>query len=429
MSAPPDSPRTGETFREGVVWNFASLIVLAISGIALNLLIGVLYDAAALGVFNQVLAVYIFFSMFAVGGINLSALKLIAESPDDAKRERGIVRSAVALTLLCSVIVTLVFWMLRSLVSVVLESPGVAVGMAWIAPGLFFFGLNKTLLAVVNGRGRMKAYAIFQGLRYFNLLTGLLVAILLKFPGARLTFVFSLSECILCLVLVIHLRALWFGPITGSWRTWIPTHLRFGGKGILSEALIELNSRVDVLMLGYFLSDSLTGIYSFAAFFFEGFLQFVVVLRNNYNPHLSRFVHEDAGKDLYDMIRAGRRKTYLWALAVVPLSIVLYPVGLKIVQAAGTELDASWLPYAILACGLLLAAGYLPFHGLLVMGGRPGWHTIFMIITVMINFIFNTWLIPRFGISGAALGTALSLVISNVTLWIMARVCLGVRMP
>ena len=62
MSAPDESPVLDESdkrLRAGVTWNVASLAVLGLAGIALNVLIGRYFGAAALGVFNQVMGAYI----------------------------------------------------------------------------------------------------------------------------------------------------------------------------------------------------------------------------------------------------------------------------------------------------------------------------------------------------------------------------------
>ena len=50
--------------------------------------------------------------------------------------------------------------------------------------------------------------------------------------------------------------------------------------------LLEMNSKIDIFMIGIFLSDSKVGIYSFCALFVEGF-QIFTVLQNIYNPILS----------------------------------------------------------------------------------------------------------------------------------------------
>ena len=48
--------------------------------------------------------------------------------------------------------------------------------------------------------------------------------------------------------------------------------------------LSELNSRIDVLSIGYFLSDSMVGIYSYAAILSEGIAQISMVMRRNIDP-------------------------------------------------------------------------------------------------------------------------------------------------
>jgi len=418
----------GERFREGVIWNFASLAILATSGLALNILIGTVYSPAALGVFNQVLAAYIVFSMLAGGGINLSALKHIAESPGDTPRVQAVVVSSLLLTMACSAVFTAVFVLLRHVFADWLASGGVAVGMLWIAPGLFCFGINKTLLGVVNGLHRMRAYAIFQALRYLNLLTGFGLAVLLHIPGDGLAAVFTFSEAILLIALLVTLRRFWWPATLTDWRAWLWPHLRFGAKGVFSGALQELNSRIDVLMLGYYLSDGTTGIYSFAAFVYEGFLQFAVVLQNNYNPRLSRLLHDDRKRDLETMIRHGRAQTYRIALLAVPALMLLYPLGVHLAFASRPEFQDSIWPFALLMMGLLASAGFLPFQNILVMGGRPGWHTAYIAHLVLLNIVLNSLLIPRFGLPGAALATAIALAASNLTLIYLTRRCLAVRL-
>ena len=74
-------------FRINLIWNYSSLIFLAISGIAINILISIFYSPETLGVFNQVLAGYIVFSMLGSGGINFSVLRAIQSNIKDINEE------------------------------------------------------------------------------------------------------------------------------------------------------------------------------------------------------------------------------------------------------------------------------------------------------------------------------------------------------
>ena len=52
----------------------------------------------------------------------------------------------------------------------------------------------------------------------------------------------------------------------------------------MSGILTEVNTRVDILVLGYFHGDTLVGVYSFAAILAEGFSQLPMVVRRSIDP-------------------------------------------------------------------------------------------------------------------------------------------------
>ena len=300
--------------------------------------------------------------------------------------------------------------------------------MAAIAPGLFCFALNKTLLAILNGMHRMRAFAILTSCRYLGLLAGLLVAMGLRLPGAALTVAVSFSEVTLSLLLLVILRPYWKRPVARSWRIYFPRHLRFACKAFLSGALIELHARVDILMLGWLLNDQITGVYTFAAMAYGGFMQFPVVLQYNYNPQLSHLLHHGERQALEKLIRAGRSRLYRLTLLISPVAVAAYAVAVSLFFSSQPEFITSWIPFAILMGGLLAASGYLPFHEILAMSGHPGWQTAFVSLNVLVNIGLNLFFIPRLGMNGAALATALALVVSTITLVVFTRVCTGVRL-
>jgi len=70
--------------------NLASFVVLGISGIAINLLIGRYYTPDTLGVFNQVFAFYILGAQFGAFGIHFSTLHYVARLQDRLEQRRCI---------------------------------------------------------------------------------------------------------------------------------------------------------------------------------------------------------------------------------------------------------------------------------------------------------------------------------------------------
>jgi len=417
-------------FGTAVVWNVASLVVLGVSGILLTLLILNGYGKSTLGVFNQALAAYIFFSQLAVGGINASTLRAIAERRDDARHVATVVVGAFVPTLLLALGTTLLFWLARTPIAALLESPDTALGIEAAAPGLFCFALNKVGLAVVNGLERMRAFAVYTALRYLTILialAGFLVFDEQRAWGPRLAFVFSFSEGVLLLALLPEVLPRLRWSLVGDWAGWAREHLRYGVKSFASGVLLELNARVDILMIGYFMADAFVGIYTLAAMVAEGLYQLLVVLQNMYNPILAREIAARRFEELRALVRRGKWRTYAAMAGVGAAAVLLYPYVQPLLSSE-PGMEQSVTPFAWLMLGIVLAAGYIPFAQTLLMANRPGWHTLYMVVTVLINVVGNALLIPHWGLAGAAISTASALFLSTFVLRALVRRQVGLRL-
>jgi len=426
----PAAPSHQQRFQTAMLWNFSSLAVLGVSGIALNALIGALYDEAALGVFNQALAAYIFFSQAAVGGLDRSVLKEVAAHAQDLPRVRAIVAAGLVPAALLAGLVTLVFWFARAPIGAWLESPGTSEAIAWATPGLYFFALNKVLLATVNGLSRMRAFAVYQALRYVLILAALGGFALLdreRVHAAHLAGVFSFAEAGLCLVLALEVWLQLRGPLQRGWSALVRPHLEYGLRSVGSGVLLELNARVDVLMIGWFMRDTDVGVYTFAAMIVEGVYQLLVVLQNLYNPILARELAARRLEELRQTIRRGRRRTYLGFAAAAALALFLYPLALSILTDKPGFAE-SVVPFRWLLLGIVLCAGYIPFAQTLLMAGFPGAHTLYMGSTVLINVVGNAFLIPRLGLAGAAIATSISMFLGVFVLKSFVRARTGLRL-
>lgn len=412
--------------QQDILWNVGSLAILGVSGILLNVLIGVFYDAATLGIFNQVFAAYLFCSQFATGGIHYSVLKYMAEYADDRRQCARILLAAILATVLLAAACCGLFWMLAGPVSTFLDSPGVAQGMLWATPGLFFYALNKILLGTLNGLRRMRAFACLSALRPILLIGSLFIAALAGAPGEILAGAFSVAEAILCCVAAWAVRP-HFALRCGQLATWLRKHFDFGLKSFVSGALIELNTRVDVLMLGYFASDGLVGIYSFAAIWAEGLTHLLFVLRNNFNPILVQLIARRELDQLRRFVTRGKLITYGVTLLLGVVGTLLYPIIVDWFSNKPEFMD-SWLIFGILVAGIVLSSGYFPFGTILLQAGRPGLHTAMILACVTFNVAINALLIPLWSAPGAAIATAGSFVFSVVLLVWFTRATVGVRL-
>jgi O-antigen/teichoic acid export membrane protein len=415
-----------QKFQRDVMWNIAGLGVAAVSGMALNTLIGAVYGAAALGAFNQVFASFIFFSQIAVLGVHHSVLKHVAAARD--RREAGVITTTgLLLAVLLAVVVSAGYALAAQPIAAILASPAVARGIVLSSPGLLCFAINKVILAHLNGTRSMRLYAVFQAGRIVLMLGGFVVCERMGVTGDGLAVVLTIGEAGILLLSLPTVVGQLARPRRSELRQWLRTHLDFGLRGFLSGVLIELNTRVDVLMLGIFASDAVVGGYSFAAIFAEGFYQLLVVLRSNYNPVLVRLLADGDGDGLRRAVARGKRAVYAIMAALGAVAVAVYWLGIPFLTSS-PELIASWPVFAILVAGIVLSAGYTPFNQILLQAGRPGWHTVMVASVVAFNALANVALIWQFGAHGAALATAAAFVFSVFALKLMSRTLLDLRL-
>ena len=81
----------------------------------------------------------------------------------------------------------------------------------------------------------------------------------------------------------------------------------------------------------------------------------------------------------------------------------------------------------VLLIGMVIYAFFAPVDQLLLQSGLPGRQSVLMIMYVGANVVLNLLLIPRYGLFGAALATAIALAAAGLMLLVASRVWLGYR--
>ncbi len=410
-----------------LISNYISLIFLGISGIGLNLIVGRYYGSSTLGLFNQVLSIYIVFPMIGSAGIQYSVLYLLPKYDRNSKVINSIVTGSLIPTILISLITSIIFYYLAEPISRLLGSEEIIYGLRMVIPGIFFFSVNKVLIyGVLNGLREMVKLAFYQSIRYVLILISLIIATIISLKGLYLPVVFSFSETILFILLIFDIsRLVRIFEFDRSFY-WAKKHISYSSRAVFNGILVEINSRVDILMIGYYLSDNDVGIYTMAALFSEGFLQLMVVVQNNVNPVISSLFARNQFEKLSFSIAKVKKLTYRYSFIIGLISIMFYLPIIKLLLGSDS-FDLSFLPFIILITGICIASGYIPFNNILSMANFPGLNTIYMLSFVIFNIIANVVLIPIMGINGAALGTGISFIFSAFMLSYMVEKYLKFR--
>lgn len=413
-------------FSADLVWSAGAFALGALFGVLVNVAIIRGYDAAALGTFNLVYALYILLSQLAVGGVHLAVQAFVPREIAAGRSPDAQVSASMLLSTLTSLVVIAMAWVFRALPEAWFQSTAVGEGFALVLPGLLFFSWNKVLLSYHNGARRMKLFAMLQLLRFVFMFCAVVYLVTTDASVGTLPVALLWSEAALFAV-VLPLSLRWWRPFSAvAMGAALRENWRFGNRALAGNFLLDVNTRVDVFLLGLFTTDAAVGLYSFAATIAEGVLQLPMLFRNNINPVLSRAWHAGGAALLSKVILRNRRVFFRLLAPLILLSIVLFPVALWVF---GMEQDrwTIWGVYAILALGIAGTSGYQAFQMLFGQVGRPGTQTVFIAGCFLCNVVFNLLLIPWLGVYGSALGTALAYLTMVVLLRTLADRALQVR--
>jgi O-antigen/teichoic acid export membrane protein len=201
-------------------------------------------------------------------------------------------------------------------------------------------------------------------------------------------------------------------------------HFLFGTKGLAGGMFAEFNSRIDVLLIGFFLTDYATGIYSFAAMLVDGLYHIIAMIRLNFNPILVTAVKDAQWSGAQALMRQTRRLIVPF-VASLALCIVCTYYALATWFLPGKGLIEGLPSLIILLTGVVVTSSFIPFDNLMVVSGHPGFQAIQQIGAVTANAGFAIVLLPLIGVEGAATGTALSYISNVLILYILTRRLLG----
>ena len=202
--------------------------------------------------------------------------------------------------------------------------------------------------------------------------------------------------------------------------------LRFSLPLFLAGIVWTLSGRIDRLMLGHFGLASNVGVYNAAA---------VVSRQSLFLVHISNVVFAPIVSDLHN--KGGRReieqlyKTITrWIFTIsLPLVMILMFFSKELIELLfGVEFVRGWLVLVIFpAAYLLQACGAGPSGIILQMCGQQDIFLINAVIVVSINIVLNYWLIPIYGISGAAIATGISQALENLARPLQVKVFFGIH--
>jgi len=397
---------TSEKFNRDVFWNIVSFIVSGICGLIVTYLIARNYDAETLGLFNISFVIYNLFAQLFSFGIHFSVLKYVAEFVENSVLVRTILTSALILVFVTSSILSFIVFILRYLIGDVFNSVLLPEALTYLLPGIFFFSINKVFFSFYNGLRSMRIFSVMFSLKFVIMLLTVVLLINLNSPGVKSTLAFSSAEGLVFFVFIIFsLKNIRFD--LSSQKEWLIKHFKYGLRVAGGNLLVDVNTRIDVMILGIITNEKTVGLYSLPITIIEGFNQFITAIRNNVNPIITNYFISNRVQELRQKLLKGRNLLYFLGIPLILFTIVIYPYLLSFL-GLDEKYGLSYLPYIILIIGFTISWGYQPYTMIFNQIGYPHLQSFYYLLVFCTNLILNLVLISQFGLIGAAIATGLS---------------------
>lgn len=355
-------------------------------------------------------------------GLDNAAVKYVAQLANTGKDEKlkDVIRAIIKYSFIASILVAALLYLLAGYFeTAIYHKIGLEYVLIHLSISIPFTVVMTTILAVTQGFKLMQYTAYCQNL--FLPIANLVLVLFLTAVGAELAGVlFSVvASAFLAFLLALYFLyrvypGLFEQSVRGNklQRSIIRREiLGFSSPLMLVVILTTLISWTDTLMLGYFTSSNEVGIY--AAAIKTAMIISIILL--SFNAIFSPMIADLHGNNELKRLNSLFKFTSRWIYTItLPCFITMVLMSKDIMALFGLDFVSGWYILDIVAITFFISASTGPVGVMLVMSGNQKMMMYNSIGIFILNIVANYILIQRYGMLGAALASAVSIIGYNI---------------
>ncbi|MDI6737841.1 MAG: flippase [Nanoarchaeota archaeon] len=367
---------------------------------------------------------------FVTGGIPVAVSYYVAyySGKEDERRIKGTITSALRMSLPISIFVAVLLFTFSDFISIHFFK-NIQLGFIFkvFSVILPFACLTTIFQNILNGLRRIK-YIIF--IKYFSesiiLLLSTVAFLILGFglKGAVYAYVISGVSSFLLFAYVIEKKVF---PLVKTKVVSIKNYreiIFYSWPLIFIQAIAGIAVWIDSIGIGYFMNDKSVGIYNSAVPIASLIYIIPTALTALFMPVIINLYAQKKTTQIKTIYKQTIRWTLLANTPFIGI-IILFPDYLIKVFFGEIYTPAS-TALIILALAFFCQYLFLVSHYLLATLKRTKLMLCNTLISTAVNIFLNIILIPRMGINGAAMATAISLLLMGLLLCVEAKLLFGV---
>jgi O-antigen/teichoic acid export membrane protein len=423
LDIPLPTDDTSAVLKRGMFFNTIALLASNFRGV-FTFLVARLLGPAALGTFSVAWATTDVISKIGVFGLDNTVTTFIAraEAVGDHARSRVIFRLAVALAVVQSAVIAVVSVVVLQLLGdrLGLQREMVA-ALAVTVCALPGVALYRICTSVSRGMKVMKHDIFSRGMTEpIGTTLAFLIAVVIglkTFAPELAAIVGTASSGIVAVFLASKLfRRVSVGVADVSLRNETRGLLGYAAPISASQLLNAVIFRLDVVMLGWFIGRApgvtlaTVGVYGAVVDVASGLRK----VNQAFNPIFAPVVAGMTATGNQERAAATYARLAQWMLWILlPLVAVMALAGSTILMIFGPAFRQGgvWLGIVAVACA---TNAFVALGETVIMVQRPRLNLLNSSITCAVAICANLWLIPRFGVTGAAFGILLPYVVQGI---------------
>jgi len=402
------------TKKSGIV--FLGRVFSTIFGFLFSLAAARLMGADVYGKLMYVTVIITMLSLVTKLGLTQGLVQFISRFTENNRIEErnSIISFSFLLVSVFSIILSVILFIFSDFIALnIFNNQKLASLLKVMSPILILLSLIELTPGIFRGLKIVKYQVLGRDLiqSFIRLIMVLILGYLgYKIYGLVAAFYLSMAFSLLYLFYKVYDLNL-FGKIKCKFITSYKEILIFSAPLLISSILHYSISKVDIFMIGYFLNTSSVGIYTVALKIgtLTNFLLFSI--NSMFAPNITTLYYNNQMVKLEKLYQVITKWVLGINLSVFFLFIIL---SKEIMNVFGTEFIIGWIALILITAGQVVNAGVGSAGLINVMTGYPKSELYVSIIVFVINVTLNYFLIPIYGIEGAAFASLISIGVMNL---------------
>jgi O-antigen/teichoic acid export membrane protein len=396
--------------------NFLGSIVRTLANFVYAILLATFLDPASVGLFFLGITLITLLGTTSTLGLDTGLVRYTAlyDGIGDRARVRGILAGGFLVAAPIAVLIAVaVFVLAGPIANGVFDKPDLAFALKVFAPYIPLYVIARLFNSGTQGLKQMKAQVysrdFAEQIIKIALTSGLVVF------GISLTQVISINLVSLAVAMVLSLYFLIrMEPVFGHGLRRVYEFRRllsFSAPLAVSTLLSLLLLWTDTLFLGFFRPSEDVGIYSIAIRIATLGGLVLVSFNAIFAPLASDLYNRRENERLEKLLKTVTK----WVSAIsFPIFAGLALYAYNVLGLINVDYTIGATAFVILTIGKMFDAVTGPVANMLIMCGRPRIVLLNNIVVFMIDVVLCIVLIPRYGMVGAAIASAATLILFNV---------------